>query len=83
MREWRTNNPLNIEQRKKMNARSYAHVYVKRGKLKKEPCKICGNLDSQIHHPNYDKPIDIIWLCRKHHLELHKNINIQSNIINI
>lgn len=36
MREFRKLNALNPEQRKKMNARSYSHVYVKRGKIIKE-----------------------------------------------
>ena len=65
---------LNDIQRKKANCRSYVHVYVKRGLIKKMPCFICGNLNSEAHHENYDRPLDIIWLCRKHHLEHHKNI---------
>lgn len=24
------------------------------------------------HHNNYDKPLDIIWLCPKHHTQLHQ-----------
>jgi len=65
-------NPLTPEQRLKMNCRSYAHVYLKRGKLKKLPCQECGNEKSQMHHPDYSKPLEIIWLCRSCHLELHK-----------
>ena len=25
------------------------------------------------HHSDYDKPLEIIWLCQRHHKELHKN----------
>ena len=57
-----------------MNARSYAHVYLKRGKLKKEPCQECGDLISEMHHPDYSKPLKIIWLCRVCHLELHRSL---------
>ena len=56
--------------RKKANARSYANVYLKRGIIKKQPCYICGS-PAQMHHEDYSKPLEIIWICRKHHLELH------------
>lgn len=64
---------LSIEQKKKAIARSYAKVYLKRGKIIEQPCVICGN-KAEIHHPDYDKPLEIIWLCRNHHLQLHKEI---------
>lgn len=59
--------------RKKATARAYANVYLKRGKIKKEPCRICGDLKSQMHHEDYSKPTEVIWLCRKCHLELHND----------
>lgn len=71
MRDFRKRTPLTLDQRKKDNCRSYAYVYLKRGKLIKEPCKVCGSINSQMHHPDYDKPLLVEWYCRKHHLELH------------
>lgn len=59
-------------QRKKANVRAYTKEYIKRGALKKLPCSVCGDANSQIHHPDYDKPLEVVWLCRKHHLELHE-----------
>ena len=41
------------------------------GKIKRLPCFICGNEATEGHHPNYDSPIDVIWLCDKHHKETH------------
>lgn len=73
-REWRSLTSLSKEQRKKMNCRSYLHVYVKRGKIFKSKCEICGNKDVEAHHENYDKPLHVNWLCRKCHLNLHKKI---------
>lgn len=71
VKEWRKTHPLNEEQKKRDIARSYAYVYLKRGKLKKEPCTTCGDKKSQMHHPDYNFPLDVIWLCRKCHLKIH------------
>src|SRR5690348_5416393 len=72
MREWRKTHPLTPEQKKKDNARSYAYVYFKRGKLHKIPCECCGSPKSQMHHEDYDKPLEVIWLCRPCHMRLHE-----------
>ena len=65
---------LTDEQRKRANARSYPHVYIKRGKLKREPCKVCGAAKAQMHHEDYSKPLAVTWLCRSCHLELHRRL---------
>lgn len=57
--------------RKKANARSYLHVYVSRGKVHKLPCEVCGCERSEAHHVDYNKPLEVHWLCREHHLQLH------------
>lgn len=44
---------------------------VKAGKLKKEPCQKCGDVEVQAHHYDYDKTREIIWLCAKHHRRIH------------
>ena len=71
MREWRKTHPLNVEQRRKMNARCYANVYQRRGKLIPAPCRDCGSPEAQKHHPDYSRPIDVVWLCRSCHLAEH------------
>lgn len=40
------------------------------GTLIKQPC-FCGNKKSDAHHDDYSNPLDVIWLCRRHHLERH------------
>ena len=66
--ETKEKNSLNL----KSNARAYANCYLRRGKIKKEPCVKCGDIKSQMHHNDYENPLDVIWVCRKCHLELHK-----------
>ena len=40
----------------------------------KQICSVIGcNELGERHHSNYDEPLEIIWLCRKHHKELHNN----------
>lgn len=65
---------LSAIERKKSLARSKLKVYVRRGKIKKDLCAIngCGGMKVEGHHPNYDFPLDVLWLCRKHHLMIHK-----------
>lgn len=45
---------------------------IRRGELEQKPCEVCGNIKSQGHHEDYSKPLEIIWLCAKHHNEAHK-----------
>ena len=89
MREWRAANPLKGEAAKRSAARSYTKRYIKSGWLVKEPCAACGSENSEVHHPDYDMPLDIVWLCRDHHLAWHRheaeapNAKLQDWIISI
>jgi hypothetical protein len=53
-----------------------AHVAVKSairsGVLERSPCEVCGETKVEGHHDDYSKPLDVRWLCRKHHLEHHR-----------
>ena len=55
----------------KIIARAYLNVYIRRGKIKKQDCAICLK-KAEGHHHDYSKPLEVDWLCRKHHLEKHK-----------
>ena len=53
-------------------ARGLLHNAVARGKIQKKPCEVCGALKVDAHHPDYAKPLQVHWLCRKHHMEYHR-----------
>lgn len=44
---------------------------VKKGTVTKKPCEVCGENKVEGHHTDYSKPLDVQWLCRKHHVEVH------------
>lgn len=71
MRDWRKRHPMTPEQRRKDSCRSYAGVYKRRGVLRPEPCEACGSSAVEMHHEDYTRPLDVIWLCRACHLSLH------------
>jgi hypothetical protein len=40
--------------------------------IKSDRCQKCGSkLKVQKHHPDYSKPLEVIWLCYSCHLEEH------------
>jgi len=56
----------------KVRAHSKVRSAIKSGLIKQKPCEYCSNPKSEAHHPDYSKPLSVIWLCNKHHNELHK-----------
>ncbi len=47
---------------------------IRSGRLLRLPCKECGNVRAQAHHPNGYAPdhwFDIEWLCVRHHKAAH------------
>ena len=58
--------------RVKENARCMIRNRIRRGKLIRGSCVVCGQSNAQAHHEDYSKPLDIIWLCPAHHKQLHK-----------
>jgi hypothetical protein len=61
--------------RKKRIIRSKTKQMVNKGEIKKENCEVCGSSESEIHHLDYDNALDIKWLCKIHHREIHRCSN--------
>jgi hypothetical protein len=50
---------------------------IRDGRLVRQPCEVCRTtLRVQAHHDDYSKPLDVRWLCFKHHREHHGQVVI-------
>lgn len=55
----------------KTRARVKVRLAKKSGKLIMQSCRVCGELKTEAHHPDYSKPLDVVWLCKQHHIQEH------------
>lgn len=59
----------------KAKARMIVNNMITLGKLLRKSCTVCGEVKSEAHHEDYNKPLWIEWLCRKHHFIRHRKYN--------
>lgn len=67
--KWNNGNKTKTEAHKQVKAA------IRNGNLHRQPCEQCESLKTEAHHEDYSKPLDVNWLCRKHHRERHQDIN--------
>lgn len=60
-----------LEARTKRPARQAVARALRDGRLVKQSCEVCGEAKTEAHHDDYDRWLDVRWLCPKHHRELH------------
>ena len=65
-KRWRENNKIKVAAHNAVK-RAYAN-----GSLLKQPCEICGLIDVEAHHDDYNKPLDVRFLCKVHHNLWHR-----------
>lgn len=69
---YEANNP------EKVKARRVLLQAIRRGKISRGACEVCGNL-GQAHHDDYSKPFDVRWLCFRHHREIaHGQVTVSA-----
>jgi hypothetical protein len=59
--EWRKDNPDGYK------AQTAVGNAIRDGKLIKQPCQVCRSEDVEGHHEDYSKPLEVEWLCSRHH----------------
>lgn len=62
----------------KSRARSIAKTAIYDSKLTRQPCEVCGALKVEAHHKDYSQPLEVTWLCNKHHLEAHGKRQVEA-----
>jgi hypothetical protein len=75
-KRWRKANPdkanaHRIRYPEKYKASTAVNNAIRDGKLVRQSCETCGGF-GEAHHDDYAKPLEVRWLCRKHHAEQHR-----------
>lgn len=55
----------------RLRAKNILQGAVASGRINRQPCFVCGELITEAHHPDYSMPLDVVWLCKRHHEQVH------------
>ncbi len=55
----------------KYKARTAVGNALRDGRIVKKNCERCGSVDSQAHHHDYSRPLDVKWMCFACHRAEH------------
>lgn len=94
VRSWKKKNNEKVVEYRKKSAKKYKSEYAKKiaarrkvsfeiekGNIKRLPCKICGKRKTEAHHEDYSKPLDVVFLCVKHHAARHNEIRNSKELL--
>jgi hypothetical protein len=65
---------LDAEGKKRWYARNALNRAIRKGDLERGACEVCAEPNAHGHHDDYDKPLDVRWLCPAHHAETHREV---------
>jgi len=54
----------------RVQARSKAYSALRNGSIIKTGCIICGDPKTEMHHQDYSRPLEVIHVCKHHHIIL-------------
>lgn len=57
--------------KKKQLAKWAVKRAINSGLLERKPCEQCGSHEVVGHHDDYDRQVDVRWLCQLHHRQWH------------
>ena len=70
------------ERAKRKKAREIFNHYVRDKHIKKQPCEMCGNENVEAHHDDYNRPLEVRWLCFNCHRKWHKEHDNHELLLN-
>ena len=69
-RQRRKNDP---EFAKREDARILVNIMIRHGWMTRGACIDCGATEKiEAHHVDYDRPLEVMWLCRSDHMKRHR-----------
>lgn len=71
-RQRRAQKRYRLKYPEKARARDKLSTNIRRGKILKKPCEVCGESKVEGHHSDYEKALKITWFCKKHHRAWHR-----------
>lgn len=74
-REWERSAQWREENKLKRAAHIMVGNALKSGRLLRTSCEKCGSKNSEAHHEDYLKPLDVNWLCKECHGARHRELN--------
>lgn len=54
----------------KRNVRNIFNNYMVKNNINRGLCELCGK-KAEGHHFDYNKPLEVVWVCRTHHKKIH------------
>jgi ribosomal protein S27AE len=71
------NKAWRAEDSRRVVAHSAVSRAIRNGLLVRMPCVRCGEIKSIAHHEDYDKPLEVMWLCQPCHKQRHKELKTE------
>jgi hypothetical protein len=74
-------NPLSAEERRQRHNAGQQARYEAKKKGKPTRCSFCGKEDDDLqgHHPDYDVPKYVVWVCRQCHIDIHVRLRASAS----
>jgi hypothetical protein len=60
---------MRLKYPEKFKARELLSYAVKIGVIKRGRCEVCNSTKTEAHHQDYNKPLEVNWVCQIHHRE--------------
>lgn len=76
-RKWNAANP------DKRRAQKLVESALRNGTMARQPCERCGDPKAHAHHEDYTKPLEVVWLCPRHHKARHREIDAAATLTSV